>query len=116
MKIVMAAAQADDGPHAVAPEEFCAQFKSRLHADAIEDQASATWPGDLLDLLGGVENVTVVDNVVRAERIRLFQFFLVHIRRHDADRREHAQQLNGHMSESADTEDDNMHLDAAVLV
>lgn len=102
----MATAQADDGPDAVATEELCAQIHCRLHADAIEHQTSAAGPGDLPDPLGRFVYVAIVDNVVRAERLCLLQFLTVDIRRDNVDRRQRAQQLNGHVAESPDANDD----------
>ena len=106
MEIVMSAAQTDDGPNAVAPEELCAQVKRRLNANAIEHQTGAARPGDLLDSFGGFAGVAIVDDVVGAERLRLLQLLVVDIRRDNVHRRQHAQKLNGHVAESADADDD----------
>jgi hypothetical protein len=106
MEIVMPATQTDDGPEAVAPGELSAQIKSRLNAYAIEHQTSAAWPGDLLDPLGSLVCVAIVDDVVGAERLCLLQLLVVDIRRDNVHRRQHAQKLNGHVAESADADDD----------
>ena len=86
---------------------FCPEIHGRLDANAIEHQTSATWAGDLLNPLSGFACVPVVDNLVRAERMRLFELLVVHVCRHDAQRREHTQKLDGHVSEATHAEDDN---------
>ena len=87
------------------PSSF-APRSSRLHAHAVEHQPSTARARDFLYPLGGFVGVAIVDNFIRAERLRLLQLLLIHVGGDDAHGREHAQELNRHMSESADAHHD----------
>ena len=54
---------------AVSTEQLRAQIERGLHADAIQHQASPARTRDLLDPLGGFGGITVVHDVVGAERL-----------------------------------------------
>ena len=56
---------------------------------------------------GRFRSVAVVHNLVGAKRLGLLQFPVIHVGGHDADGCEHAQELNGHVSEPPNTEDNN---------
>src|SRR5689334_13597658 len=64
-EIVTAAAETDDCPNRVAPQQLGAEIDRRLHADAVEHEARATWSDDVLDALGCGCGVAIVNNVVR---------------------------------------------------
>ena len=74
-----------DGPDRVAAEQSRAEIQGRLHTDAIQYQASIARAGNLLYPLGGCRGVAIVDDVVRAQRFRLLQFLVIHVRGKDTD-------------------------------
>ena len=106
-EVMAAAAQSNDRPHAVSTEQFRAQIQCWLHPNAIENQASPAGTRDLLYPLGRFRGVAVVYDVVRAERLGLLEFMVIDVSGDDAYRGEHSEKLNGHVSETADTENDN---------
>src|SRR5690606_40157516 len=61
---------------------------------------------DLLDSLNGLGGIAIVDDVVRAERFGVFELRVVYIRSDDAGRCEHSKQLDRHVAETADADDD----------
>jgi hypothetical protein len=87
VEVVVTPTQADNSPHAVAPEQFGAEVKSRLHAYTVKHQTGAARAGDVPYLLGGRVNVARVDHVVCAERLRLLQLRRIDIGRDDAHTR-----------------------------
>ena len=82
--------------------QFCAEIDRRLHTDTIQHQTGAPPAGYLLDPLGGRPGVAIVDDVVGAKRLCLFQFLVIHVGGNDTHRREHTKQLYRHMSQAAD--------------
>ena len=106
MEVVMAATETDDGPDTIAAEQLCAQIERWLHAHTIQHQAGPTRSRDRLYPLGRFVSIAVVDDVVGAKCFRLFQFLAIDIRRDDGHGSKHSQELDRHVSESANPEND----------
>ena len=102
----MTAAQSDDRPDAITPEEPCAEINRRLDTDTIEHEPGTAGARDLLHPIRGFICVAVVDDVICAKSLGLLQLLIVHVGGNDTHRREHAQELNRHVPESTDAEND----------
>ena len=101
-----APAQSNDRPRAVSTEQLCAQIQRWLHTHTIKPQTSPAGTGDLVHPFGRFRATAVVHDVVRVEHLGLMKLVVVDVSGDDAYGGEHAEQLNRHVSETADTKND----------
>ena len=104
MKIVMAAAQTNYRPGAVAAQQPLAQVQRRLNAYTIKHEFGAARARYLADLLNRLVDIAVIDRFVRAHRPGVLKFLFVDVARNDVDGGDLPQQLNCHMPQAANAD------------
>ncbi|MOA49518.1 hypothetical protein D3C78_1724080 [compost metagenome] len=76
-----------------------------MHSNAVQNEDAAALSGELLDGLQGRLGVARVDDGIRPQLAGMGELGLVHVSRDDPGGRHGAQELDGHVPEAADAQD-----------